>query len=101
MIGDDLSEIAKPDAVLIPAFLAPRGEVTDQAKALYEQAKTILGVEKPIARDQGEHKLYTLTLADTLLFPTSHRRHPESRYRWETQENGIRYGYYVDGANEL
>lgn len=95
-----MAETRKPDAVQIPGRIAPFGDVMDQAQHLYNLAKELMGERQPIARDQGDFKFYSKSLQDTLLFAKEHPKHPAPRYTWEAQPDGIKLGYYVDGANE-
>lgn len=85
-----------PDAVIFPAGYFARRLDRIQAKF-----GAILGGTL-YCRNQGNHTFATTDPADTLLFPTWHDLAKEPRYEWEDVpgEDGVRYGYLVDGALE-
>lgn len=62
--------------------------------------RTTQSVENPADRKSRTCLLFvTKNPHDTLLFPTGHPRHPESRYRWE-QDGPIQLGYLIVPAEE-
>jgi|SRR6516164_6383442 hypothetical protein len=90
-----------PDAICI-AFVRTGRTIAQGVREYSNYAEPILRINRRIGerayiRNQGTYLFITKYLTDTLLFPREHSRSGQSRYRWVTKENGIRWGYLVEG----
>lgn len=94
-----------PDAILMPDTCRnPGGKLIDFIASIAAIADPILKVdpskqERSYIRQQHDGKMFaTKSPVDTLYFPFGHSQQGKSRYRWESQADGMQYGYLVEGA---
>lgn len=86
----------KPAAVLFTDSYKQGNSVLNRLVHLQETLGPVLG-GRVYSRQVGWGRwLATLAPEDTLLFPTTHDRAGQERYRWEDQPDGTRYGYLVE-----
>lgn len=92
-------ETRKIDALLIVKGTNWVGSLNDKIDSIRPLLKEIFGAGKQVhLRSQDNEVFVTSDLADTLLFAVNHPRAGQSRYDWEDQNNGLKYGFKVEGA---
>lgn len=91
-------ETRKPDALLLVKGPEWVGSIRDKIGSIQPLLKELFGGKQVHLRSQ-DHEVFVATdLADTLLFAVNHPLAGQSRYEWEDQGNGIKYGFKVEGA---
>jgi hypothetical protein len=58
----------------------------------------VLGQSSITVFNQGVFYFIAPDPGQTLNFPFGHGRDNQPRYRWEPQEEGVEFGYLVEGA---
>jgi hypothetical protein len=94
--------VAGPDAILIAEPKKTANTHVLRHEPYLELARRVLGIPAPCLRSiPGSGAiLITRTINDTLNFPQAHKRAMTSRYRWEDQPDGIKFGFLVEGADD-
>jgi hypothetical protein len=95
----------RPDALMIPSDRKVGGRTVERVRSITDIAEPLLGTdytngERAWIRTIGDWLFVTTHLNDTLFFDKTHDREGQSRYAWVTQPDGMKFGFYVDGAND-
>lgn len=92
----------RPDALFLPESIKRGPRLFDRVTAVADIAEPLLEVDREAGerahiRTQPHGRLFvTRDPLDTILFPTSHARSGQPRYRWEKRDGGIEVGYLVE-----
>ena len=95
-----------PDALLIPESTRSGGRIADRVGSICAVAEPLLGIDRAtggrawIRKQRGGQLFITASPDDTLFFACDHARAGQSRYRWELQPDGSRWGWLVEGAKQ-
>jgi hypothetical protein len=98
----------RPHALMIPSSMKSGTRFADRVSSICDIAEPLLGLDRKKGQTAmvrflppaGEVCFVTGDINDTINFPKTHSRTDTPRYRWETQPNGIRFGFKVDGADD-
>ncbi len=90
-----------PDALFLPASMKHGERASARVVSICDPAETILGGRAWIRQQPGGRLFVTRDPADTLLFAKGHERAGQPRYRWEPRPDGSRWGYLVEGADDV
>jgi hypothetical protein len=88
---------------MIPESLKTGARMADRVASVADIADPLLAVdrskgERAYIRIQPGGRLFvSKDFHDTILFPNGHPRDGQPRYHWVSQDNGLEYGYLVEG----
>lgn len=93
----------KPDAILLPATYAPKGDPNSFLVKLKEEFAPIFGCKRVSSCQVGKQRLvvpwpHSQVKQQALLHGDDHELAGQERYEWEDAGNGIQYGYLTSEA---
>lgn len=93
-----MTGLLTPDAIIFPPGFASHPDCGDRPGLMWDYLEATLGGKAHINYGVrgGEMRWAVRRARETEFFPRGHPREGQERFRWVDQENGCRFGFFVD-----